>query len=202
MYRRAVFIILFIEWKLHIKKEVNYKQRCEQKRALFSEQIKDIAPDKLVYIDETGVNNNLSKLRGWALKGLKSVTEALGFRTKRITLIGGYCYGTKELVAPFEYVGYTNTDIFLTWVEHCLCKALKPNQVVIMDNASFHKSAKVKALIEQVGCKLIYLPPYSPDLNPIEHVWANLKRIIRINDNRQDNLSLAIEQSIAQLFIG
>lgn len=71
-----------------------------------------------------------------------------------------------------------------------------------MDNASFHKSAKVKELIEQVGCRLIYLPPYSPDLNPIEHVWANLKRFIRKNDNRQDNLSLAIEQSIAQLFIG
>lgn len=202
MYRRVVFIIPLIEWESHIKKEVNYKQRCEQKRSLFTEQIKDIAPDKLVYIDETGVDNNLSKLRGWALKGFKSFTEALGFKTKRITLIGGYCYGTKELVAPFEYVGYTNTDIFLVWIEHCLCKALKPKQVVVMDNASFHKSAKVKELIEQVGCRLIYLPPYSPDLNPIEHVWANLKRFIRKNDNRQDNLSLAIEQSIAQLFIG
>ncbi len=202
MYRRVVFIIPLIEWESHIKKEVNYKQRCEQKRSLFVEQIKGIAPDKLVYIDETGIDNNLSKLHGWALRGLKSFTEALGFRTKRITLIGGYCYGTKELIAPFEYVGYTNTDIFLLWIEHCLCKELKPNQVVVMDNASFHKSAKVKALIEQVGCKLIYLPPYSPDLNPIEHVWANLKRFIRKNDNRQDNLSLAIEQSIAQLFIG
>ena len=101
-----------------------------------------------------------------------------------------------------EYNGYTNTELFLTWVELSLCKELKPNQVIIMDNASFHKSAKVKALIEQVGCRLIYLPPYSPDLNPIEHVWANLKRFIRKNDNRQDNLSLAIEQSIAQLFIG
>lgn len=101
MYRKVVFIIPLIEWESHIKKEVNYKQRCEQERALFVEQIKSIAPDKLVYIDETGVDNNLSKLRGWALKGLKSFTEALGFRTKRITLIGGYCYGTKELVAPF-----------------------------------------------------------------------------------------------------
>ena len=69
-----------------------------------------------------------------------------------------------------------------------------------MDNASFHKSAKVKELIERVGCRLIYLPLYSPDLNPIEHVWANLKRCIRVNNNRKSNLSLAIEQAIAQLF--
>ena len=58
-------------------------------------------------------------------------------------------------------------------------------------------SHKVRELIESVGCRLIYLPPYSPDLNPIEHIWANLKRCIRANANRQNNLSLAIEQSIA-----
>lgn len=201
MYRKVVFIIPSIEWELHIKKEVNYKQRCEHERSLFTEQIKNISPEHLVYVDEAGIDNNLSILRGWALKGFKSFTEALGFRTKRITLIGGYCYGTKELVAPMEYDGYTNSEIFLSWLELALCKELKPNQVVIMDNASFHKSVRVKELIEQAGCKLIYLPPYSPDLNPIEHVWANLKRCIRINDNCQDNLSLAIEQSIAQLFM-
>lgn len=94
-----------------------------KKEFYLASRLNDIAPDKLVCIDETVINNNLSKLRGWTLKGLKSVTEELGFRTKRITLIGGYCYWPKELVASFEYVGYTNTDIFLTWVEHCLCKA-------------------------------------------------------------------------------
>ena len=155
MFRKVVFIIHFIEWKSHIKKEVNYKQRCEHKRALFTEQIKNISLENLVYIDETGVDNNMSPLRGWALKGFKSFTEALGFRIKRITLIGGYCYGSKELIAPMEYDGYTNSYVFLAWVEFALCKELKPNQVVIMDNASFHKSNKVKELLESVGCKLI-----------------------------------------------
>ena len=155
----------------------------------------------LTALQKNGIDNNLSKLRGWALKGFKSFTEALGFRTKRITLIGGYCYGSKELIAPMEYDGYTNSEVFLSWVELALCQELKPNQVVVMDNASFHKSAQVKELIERAGCKLIYLPPYSPDLNPIEHVWANLKRCIRRNDNRQNNLNLAIEQSIAQSFM-
>jgi transposase len=186
----------------HIKKEVKYKKRCEQKRNEFASQITEFDINNLIYIDETGVDNNMSKLRGWAEKGCKSFTEALGFRTKRITLIAGYCYGTKELIAPMEYDGYTNSEVFITWVERLLCKELKPNQVVIMDNASFHKSSKVKDLIESVGGKLIYLPPYSPDLNPIEHVWANLKRLIRVHPNREKNLQLAIDESIGLLFMG
>lgn len=161
----------------------------------------DIDINNLVYIDETGIDNSMSRLRGWAEKGCKSFTEALGFRTKRITLIGGYCYGTKELIAPMEYDGYTNTEVFLSWVEHCLCKELTPNQVVIMDNASFHKSNQVKKLIESVGGKLIYLPPYSPDMNPIEHVWANLKRLIRMHPEREQNLQVAIDESIGYLFV-
>lgn len=75
--------------------------------------------------------------------------------------------------------GSCNTDLFNNWVEHFLIKVLKPGQVVIMDNASFHKSQKTKELIESVGCKLIFLPPYSPDLNPIEKFWANMKRWIK-----------------------
>ncbi len=147
------------------------------------------------------VNYSISKLRGWAQKGLKSFTDALGFRTKRNTLIAGYNYGTKELIVLMEYDGYTNTAVFLAWIEFSLCKALRPNQVVIMDNASFHKSGKVKELIERVGCRLIYLPPYSPDLNPIEHIWANLKRVIRKDTNRENNLSLAIAKAIQGLFV-
>ncbi|MCC2644301.1 MAG: transposase, ISFTu1 [Burkholderiales bacterium] len=126
------------------KKEVKYKKRYQVKRKEFLAQIKDIDINNLVYIDETGIDNNIAPLRGWAPSGVKSFTEALGFRTKRITLIAGYFYGSKELVAPMEYEGYTNTELFLTWVEKGLCKEIKPNQVVIMDNASFHKSAKVK----------------------------------------------------------
>ena len=115
------FTIHLAEWESHIKKEVNYKQRYEQKRLLFTKEIKGVSPENLIYIDETGIDNNLSKLRGCALKGVKSFTEALGFRTKRITLIGGYCYGTKELVTPMEYDGYTNSNLFyhgLSW--HCV----------------------------------------------------------------------------------
>lgn len=144
----------------------------------------------------------MAPLRGWALAGTKSFTQALGFRTKRITLLGAYSYGDKQLIAPMEYDGYTNTQVFITWVKHFLCKELRPGQYVIMDNASFHKSHQVKELIEAVGCKLLYLPAYSPDMNPIEHVWANLKRLIRKNKHRENNLSLALANSIQALFPG
>ena len=75
--------------------------------------------------------------------------------------------------------GSCNTNLFNNWVEQSLIKELKLGQVVIMDNASFHKSQKTKELIESVGCKIIFLPPYSPDMNPIEKFWANMKRWIK-----------------------
>jgi transposase len=160
-----------------------------------------IAPEDLVYIDETGIDNNMSSLYGWALRGVKSFAEVLGHSTVRKTLIAGYCYGSTQLVAPMEYDGYTNTEVFVTWIKEGLCKELRPGQIVVMDNASFHKSDKIKQLIESVGCKLLFLPPYSPDLNPIEHVWANLKALIRRHKDRQDNLSFAIQECIGGLFI-
>lgn len=72
-----------------------------------------------------------------------------------------------------------NTRVFEAWVEQFLIKELEPGQVVVMDNAAFHKSANTRALIESVGCELLFLPPYSPDLNPIEKFWANMKRWIK-----------------------
>ncbi len=154
-----------------------------------------------MFIDETGIDNNLSSLYGWALRGVKSFADVLGHRTVRKTLIAGYAYGNKQLIAPMEYEGYTDTELFTTWVRDVLCRELRPRQVIIMDNASFHKSAKIRELIESAGCRLIYLPPYSPDLNPIEHIWANLKALIRRHKDRQDNLSLAIHECVCGLFV-
>lgn len=77
------------------------------------------------------------------------------------------------------FEGTCHSELFETWVEKFLIKELIPGQIVIMDNATFHKSAKTKELIEQAGCQLLFLPPYSPDLNPIEKFWAWLKRKIK-----------------------
>ena len=101
---------------------------------------------------------------------------------ERTNIISGYA--NKKSIAPFAFNGSCNTKLFESWVEQFLIKELKPGQVVIMDNASFHKSKKTRELIESVECKLIFLPPYSPDLNPIEKFWANMKNWI---SNHTDN---------------
>jgi transposase len=77
------------------------------------------------------------------------------------------------------FQGTCHSELFETWVEKFLIKELVPGQIFIMDNATFHKSAKTKELIEQAGCQLLFLPPYSPDLNPIEKFWAWLKKKIQ-----------------------
>lgn len=81
------------------------------------------------------------------------------------------------------------------WIEQFLIPVLQPGQVVIMDNASFHKSEKTKNLINSAGCKVLFLPPYSPDLNPIERFWANLNRSIKENIKKFPSLSEAIDYS-------
>ena len=95
----------------------------------------------------------------------------------RTNIIAGYV--NRKVIAPLVFNGPCNTELVNKWTGEFLIKELKPGQVVIMDNAAFHKSEKVKKLIESVGCQLLYLPPYSPDLNPIEKFWANMKRWIR-----------------------
>ncbi len=95
----------------------------------------------------------------------------------RTNIIAGLL-GNKA-IAPMVFNGSCNMELFETWVEQFLIKELKPGQYIVMDNAAFHKSKKVQELIESVGCGVIFLPPYSPDLNPIEKFWANMKRWIK-----------------------
>ena len=84
-------------------------------------------------------------------------------------------------IAPMVFNGTCNTKLFEAWVKEFLIKELKPGQVVIMDNATFYKSNRIRELIESVKYKIMFLPPYSPDLNPIEKFWANMKRWIEFN---------------------
>lgn len=152
-------------------------EASEIKRNHYKELIKDLNPKEFVYIDESGIDHNEIKDRGWGKKSEKLIGKKSGKHYERINIIAGYV--NKKSIAPMIFTGSCNTALFENWVEHFLIKELKPEQIVIMDNASFHKSLKTKELIEQVGCKLIFLPPYSPDLNPIEKFWANMKRWIR-----------------------
>jgi len=89
--------------------------------------------------------------------------------------------------------GSCDTELFNLWVKTFLIPELQPGQKVVMDNASFHKSPKTKKLIESVGCQVIFLPPYSPDLNPIEKFWANMKRWIKARTTEFSQLNEALK---------
>jgi transposase len=134
---------------------------------------------------------NISKERSWSLKGKPEQAKKSGKYYQRTNIIAGL--NNNRTIAPMVFNGSCNTAVFNEWVEKFLCRELKPGQVVIMDNASFHKSARTKELIESVGCRLIFLPPYSPELNPIEKFWANMKRWIRNRINNFHELYEAIK---------
>ena len=130
-----------------------------------------------MYIDESGIDLTICKDRGWGKKSEKLIGKKSGKYYERTNIIAGYI--NKRSIAPMVFNGSCNTILFESWVEKFLIKELKCSQVVIMDNASFHKSQRTRELIESVGCTLIFLPPYSPDLNLIEKFWANMKWWIR-----------------------
>ena len=98
-----------------------------------------------------------------------------------------------KLSAPFTIEGACNRTVFEMWLETCLVPTLITGQVIVMDNATFHKGGRIQELIQHVGCRLLYLPPYSPDLNKIEQCWSWLKSRIRKQKNRFDSLRDAIE---------
>lgn len=100
-----------------------------------------------------------------------------------------------RILAPFCYKGTCNTQLFNMWLKDFLIPELKVGQVVIMDNATFHKSEESRKLIEKAGCRILFLPPYSPDLNPIEIFWANFKKKVRSVLEKVKTLAEAIDFS-------
>lgn len=157
----------------------------EEKRMIYQGVIKDIPTESLVYIDESGIDIGICKDRGWGKKDEKLVGKKSGKDYQRTNIIAGLV--NNKSIAPMVFNGTCNTNLFENWVEQFLIKELKTGQIVVMDNATFHKSQKTKELIESVGCRLIFLPPYSPDLNPIEKFWANMKRWIKLKIEKFDH---------------
>ena len=159
--------------------------------------IADYDDDELVYIDEAGVNDTLDYEYGWCAASERFYDLKLGHRTERISMIAGWC--NRMVLAPLTFEGYCNTDLVEAWVEQILTPALKPGQRVVIDNASFHKSATIQALIEQAGCRLLFLPPYSPDLNKIEKFWARLKHYLRKTLSQFETLWDAVDNAFRKL---
>lgn len=130
-----------------------------------------------MYVDEAGVENTLAYAYAYSPKGQPAFAERLGHFTLRVSMIAAWCVG--NVFAPMTFTGHCDSLLVQTWFSKVLLPELRPAQTVILDNASFHRHAKLKALLEPLGCTLLPLPPYSPDLNKIEHLWHQLKSLIR-----------------------
>ena len=134
-------------------------------------------PARLVFIDETATSTNMVRLRGRCLRGERLVGCVPHGHWKTSTLIAGLRHDA--IVAPLVINGAIDGNIFRTYVEQCLAPTLDRGDIVFMDNLSTHKVAGVKEAIEAVDATVLYLPAYSPDLNPIEQVFSKLKALLR-----------------------
>jgi transposase len=146
---------------------------------------------KFVYVDEAGMDNREDYGYGWNLRGERFHALKSGRRQGRVNMIAALSQA--QLIAPFTVEGACNRAVFEIWLETCLVPVLEPGQVVIMDNATFHKGGRIEQLLVEAGCQLLYLPPYSPDLNRIENCWSWLKSRIRKQLNQFDCLRQAME---------
>ena len=132
---------------------------------------------RLVFVDEMGTNVSLSPLYAWSRKGERAFGRAPRNWGKNVTLLSSI---TAEGLGPCLAVeGSTTREVFETYLERILAPTLQSGQVVVMDNLSSHKGGRVREIIEKRGCELIYLPPYSPDFNPIEQAFSKIKGLMR-----------------------
>ena len=154
-------------------------------------QLSTLPSEKVVYLDESGMDSRDVYDYGWNEKGQRFHALKSGRREGRVNMIAALC--DQNLIAPFTVEGACNRTVFETWLEACLVPTLEPGQVVVMDNATFHKGERIQQLIHDAGCELLYLPPYSPDLNKIEKCWSWLKSQIRKKLEKFDCLRDAIE---------
>ncbi|MGO8704523.1 MAG: IS630 family transposase, partial [Candidatus Brocadiia bacterium] len=163
---------------------------------LWKEKIAGIDPSRFVFLDETGAKTNMTRLYARARKGERATAYAPQGHWHTTTLVAGLPLG--GAVAPMVLDGAMDRLSFEAYVAQCLAPELAPGAIVIMDNLSAHKSAAIIQLIENAGATLWYLPPYSPDYNPIEQMWskvkAALKRVCaRTYDALEEAIALALD---------
>jgi transposase len=133
--------------------------------------------DRLVFVEEMGSNTSLAPQYAWARRGERALARVPRNWGANITLLASM--GWEGMGPCLAVEGATTREVFEAYLERVLAPSLRPGQVVVMDNLSSHKGGRVRELVEGRGCDLLYLPPYSPDLNPIEEAFAKLKALLR-----------------------
>ena len=157
---------------------MRYSERNHEKRIGYLRTLRQVVKDKgsesIVYLDESGFERTTHRTHGWELRGKKVYGERSGKKRPRTSLISAR--QGKKLLAPILFEGSTDATLYNYWLDNHLFKELAENSTIIMDNATFHKTALTRQLIEEAGHSLLFLPPYSPDFNPIENDFAIMKR--------------------------
>jgi transposase len=177
---RSVWEFVHAE-ELSFKKSVVAGERdrpdVARRRAQWTKYQDRVEPERLVFIDETWTRTDMAPLRGWAPRGHRLTAKVPHGRWKTMTFLAALRHDRIE--APWFIDGPIDGESFRLYVEKVLLPTLRPGDIVIMDNLGSHKGKAVRQLIRSAGAKLFFLPKYSPDLNPIEQVFAKLKHLLR-----------------------
>jgi transposase len=167
-----------------------------KKRARWREQLAAEPVTRLVFVDESGTHTQMAQWRGRALGGRRLVAHIPQGSYQTSTLISGIRLDSPCVPRLFE--GPMNCEMFLAWVRQGLARALQTADLVIMDNLATHKIRGVRETIQARGARLLYLPPYSPDFNPIEPMWSRTKQILRSKAPRTDTELLLAAKTVFQ----
>lgn len=147
------------------------------RRAVWRVQQIGLDPERLVFLDETWAKTNMTRPRGRSRRGTRLIASVPYGHWKTTTFVAAL--RTQGLTAPLVIDGPINGEVFLAYVQQQLAPTLQPGDLVVLDNLSSHKRAGVREAIESVGATLLYLPPYSPDFNPIEQAFAKFKWLLK-----------------------
>jgi transposase len=151
---------------------------------------------KIIYIDETSIDSRISRSHARSPRGKRARCQVNGNRGKRHTIVGGLLQN--KLISALRIEGSCNREVFMAWIKEGLLPLLQKGMTIVMDNVAFHKSKEIAKLIESKFVDILFLPPYSPDFNPIEHTWAQRKARVKSLVTFQKNKS--IEQVIDIVF--
>ncbi len=145
-------------------------------RERFRSRMRRWSVSRLVFVDESGVNLSQTRAQAWGARG-ERVTDHIPGRRETYSVVAALRTG--GVVAPMVLPGAMNTDSMLIWVEQVLAPALRPGDIVVWDNVGFHNAPEVIDAVKRRGARVEFLPPYSPELNPIEEAWSKVKSILR-----------------------
>ena len=181
MFPKAVLGRCCGRWACGAKKTLHAIERDSEanrkRREEFLATVAAVPPEKLKFLDESGVTTQMTRLWGRAPRGERVTEAAPDSRWQVLTTLG--TMGLRGMEAVMTVPSATDGDVFRAYVEQVLCAQLRPGDVLVLDNLSAHKVAGIRELIEARGAQMLYLPPYSPDLNPIEKAWSKFKQFLR-----------------------